>query len=147
VDYSIKKLSLTDVKLAKELIRLWQAEDGMQHSATPNVDYLADLLSRDSFHVYVALMDNVVVGGLSGYELPMFPEEVTEMFLYEIGVDEGHRKNGIASMLIDALKETCKIKGIKIIFVGTSTDNKPAIKLYKSTGGVMEEIPWFTYQL
>lgn len=77
----------------------------------------------------------------------MFKEEVREMFLYEIGVSENYRQRGIAGKLIGALKKTCVDTGIKIIFVGASFDNQPARQLYKTTGGEMEEIFWFTYNL
>ena len=143
----IKKLSSTDLLLAKQLITLWQTEDGILDPAVPGDSYLHDLLSNDSFHVFAALDGDRVIGGLTAYELSMYKEEVHEMFLYEIGVDENYRQKGIATKLIALLKKTCSEKGIKIIFVGTSFDNQPARQLYETTGGEMEEIPWFTYNL
>ena len=143
----IKKLSQSEISLAKELIILWEMEDGNLNPKIPNDNYLNDLLSKNSFHVFVALENNKVVGGLTAYELEMFPKEETEMFLYEIGVHENYRQKGIAAKLIEELKKICLEKNIKIIFVGTSTDNKPAQQLYTASGGEMEEIPWFTYNL
>jgi aminoglycoside 3-N-acetyltransferase I len=147
MDYIIKKLLPADLSLAKDLIMLWQAEDGDLHPTIPDDNYLHDLLSKTSFHVFVAMDDKRVIGGLTAYELPMYKEEVSEMFLYEIGVDESYRQKGIAIKLIDLLKETCIEKEIKIVFVGSSFDNQPARQLYQTTGAEMEEIPWFTYNL
>ena len=147
MNYAIKKLSSADVSLAKQLIMLWEEEDGVLNPVIPNDKYVEDLLSKDHFHVFVAMDEDVIIGGLTAYELPMFKEEINEMFLYEIGVEENYRQKGIAAKLIHSLKKTCIEKGIKIIFVGTSDDNRPAIQLYKATGGEMEEIPWFTYNL
>ena len=147
MDYIIKKVLPTDLQLAKQLITLWQTEDGYLNPLIPNDSYLHDLLSKDSFHFFVAMKDELVIGGLTAYELLMYKEEETEMFLYEIGVEENYRQKGIAIKLIESLKKTCVDKGIKIIFVGTSKDNQPAKQLYKTTGGEMEEIPWFTYNL
>jgi aminoglycoside 3-N-acetyltransferase I len=147
MNYIIKKLSPTDLSLAKQLIILWQTEDGDLNPIIPSDSYLDDLISKDSFHVFVAMKDKHIIGGLTAYELPMFKEEVKEMFLYEIGVDENYRQQGIATKLIDTLKKTCFEKDIKVIFVGTSIDNHAAKQLYKATGGEMEEIPWFTYNL
>ena len=147
MDYVIKKLLPADLAIAKQLIKLWQTEDGYLNPLIPNDNYLRDLLSKDSFHFFVAMKDELVIGGLTAYELLMYKEEETEMFLYEIGVEENYRQKGIAIKLIESLKRTCVEKGIKIIFVGTSTDNEPAKQLYKTTGGKMEEIPWFTYNL
>jgi len=145
--YTIQKLSRFNLSLAKELIRFWQTEDGIQNPMIPSDDYLNKLLSQDSFHVFVAVENEIIVGGLTAYELIMFPKEEVEMFLYEIGVHEDYRQKGIAAKLIENLKQLCVEKEIKVIFVGTSTDNEPAQKLYKATGGEMEVIPWFTYNL
>jgi aminoglycoside 3-N-acetyltransferase I len=126
---------------------LWNTQDGISDIPISNYKYLNDLLSKDDFHAFVALKDKLLIGGLTAYELPMFKEDVREMFLYEIGVDENYRQKGIAKELIDSLKRTCLDKGIKIIFVGTSLDNPAARQLYKSTSGEEEVTAWFTYNL
>ena len=84
--------------------------------------------------------------GLTAYELKMFKRETTEMFLYEIGVDEDHQQKGVATALIEFLKEICASKGIVEMFVGTEKDNIAARKLYATTGGVADEDSvWFNY--
>jgi len=143
----ITKLSAKDLHLAQQLILQWQEDDGVLDTPLPSNAYLQKLLASDTFHVYVAQEDGLVVGGLTAYELHMFPKEGTEMFLYEIGVQEQHRKKGIARQLVEHLKTTCKEKGIKTIFVGTEKDNEPAKKLYIATGGEFDTIAWFTYEL
>jgi len=141
------ELNENDLFFAKQFIQQLQVEDGMTDPVMPGDMYLHKLLSSDTSHVLVALENNIVVGGLTAYELSMFAREENEMFLYDITVTESHRQKGIAGKLIGLLKKICIDKGIKIIFVGTSTDSEPAIKLYKATGGDMEIIPWFTYNL
>ncbi len=145
--YTIKKLSPEDVSLAKQLFIYFQIDDGIENPIIPSDNYLGNLLSKGSFHVFVALEDNLVIGGITGYELEMYKESENEMFLYEIAVHENHRQNGIGSKLIGELKKLCVEKNISVMFVGTSTDNKAAIQLYKATGGEMELIPWFVYDL
>jgi aminoglycoside 3-N-acetyltransferase I len=145
--YEIKKLGAGDLSLARQFIAQLHVEDGAIDPIAPKDGYLANLLSSDTFHVFVALDGDRVAGGLSAYELQMFPKEEKEMFLYDIEVIAPYRQKGVATQLIDALKVTCRSKGIRIIFVGTSTDSEPAIELYKTTGGTMELIPWFTYNL
>lgn len=113
----------------------------------PSDKYLGDILSRDTFHVIVALSNGVVIGGLTAYELDMYKEGITEIFLYEIAVEPLYRRNGVAKELIESLKKVCVSKGIREMYVGTEKDNYPAIKLYKSTGGKVEEIAWFVYDL
>lgn len=147
MDYVIKKLTSTDTLQAQELVALWQAEDGITGVPIPRAHYLERLLKQDNFHAFVATFNNEVIGGITAYEMPMFTEETTELFLYEIGVREPHRQKGIARRLINALKEICHTKNITFIYVGTDKDNEAAKKLYTATGGKMEEIAWFVYDL
>jgi len=145
--YSLTQLKPDDLALAQELIQAWNLDEGGEKGKLPRAPYLKSLLKKDDFYVSVALVEGKVVGGLTGYELPMFDREVREMFLYEIGVIAAFRQHGIARALIEALKAYCHQRGITVIFVGTSLDNDAARKLYESTGGELEVIPWFTYEL
>jgi ribosomal protein S18 acetylase RimI-like enzyme len=70
------------------------------------------------------------------------------MFLYEIAVEPAYRKIGIAKALIGLLKTIGAAKGMKEMYVGTTSNNTAAMKLYKSTGGEAEaDVVWFVYQL
>ncbi|MEM1137797.1 MAG: GNAT family N-acetyltransferase [Bacteroidota bacterium] len=143
----IKKLGKNDQLLAKQLLEEWYKDDGQLNPSFPKEKYLSSLLNKEDFHAFVAVVNNLVVGGLTAYELPMFDVEANEMFLYEIGVSKAYRQKGIAKKLIEALREVCFSKEIKVIFVGTSMDNEVAKKLYETTGAEIEIIPWFTYNL
>lgn len=142
----IKKLNAEDVELAKELFLFFQVDDNVQHPVIPSDNYIHTLLSRHSFHVIIALQNGMVTGGLTAYELDMYKESVTEVFLYEIAVKPAYRKQGIGKRLIRFLKQSCAAKGIHEMYVGTEKNNLPAIKLYESTGGKEEKIAWFVYE-
>ena len=141
------KAGIEHLTQAKELINLWQLEDRVTTLDFPADNYLEKLLLSSSFHQYLALDDDKVIGGLTAYELPMFSKQESEMFLYEIGVEASYRKLGVATNLINALKKTCSEKAIHIIFVGTEADNTPAQKLYEASGAIEEDIAWFTYEV
>lgn len=147
MNFEIKKLTAADIQLAKDLFIFYQLDDGVEEPLIPSDKYLFNLLSRDTFYVIAALKNGVVAGGLTAYELDMYKEEAPEIFLYEIAVDPLYRRNGIAKELIASLKEICASKGINEMYVGTEKDNSAAIKLYKSTGGKMDEIAWFVYNI
>lgn len=147
MDYTIKKLLPTDADLAKALIETWHKDDGATQVIYPREKYLSKMLNKKSFHTYVALANNKVVGGLTAYEMDMFDTEETEMFLFEIGVNQAVRQQGIATALIEALKQTCTDKRITTIFVATSIDNEVAKKLYTNTGGALEITSFYTYTL
>ncbi len=147
MNYVIKKLAPADYEQAKELFHFYQVDDGVQEPVTPTNEYLQRMLQKDDFHVIVALHDNVVVGGVTGYELEMYKESVREMFLYEIATEPAHKRNGIGRALIEALKKICREKGMKEMYVGAMADNAPAINFYTNTGGKEEAVAWFVYDI
>ena len=144
---SIKKLSEKDLPLAKQLLEWFQVDDGIEHPVIPTDAYLTDLLSANSFHMLVAMDDAMLTGGLTAFEVPTYYQQGVEMFLYEIAVQEAYRQLGIATQLIEKLKDICSAKAIPVMYVGTEDDNVPARKLYAKTGGDLEDVAWFTYQL
>ncbi|HZY36535.1 MAG TPA: GNAT family N-acetyltransferase [Mucilaginibacter sp.] len=147
MDFAVNRLTSADIDLAKQLFWFFQEDDGISRPVIPTDDYLRDLLSKDYFHVLVALYGDILIGGVTGYELTMYKREIKEMFLYEIAVKPTFREKGVAKALIERLKHVCKEKGIEEMYVGTSTPNKAAMALYASTGGEQEpDIAWFVYQ-
>ena len=145
--FEIKELDFCDIALAKQLFLFFQIDDGVENPTAASDEYLKNLLSRDDFHVIVALENGKIIGGLTAYELVKYKREVKEMFLYEIGVEPAYRRKGIAAELIEFLKRICGEKGIKEMFVGALASNSPAINLYKATGGIGEEVIEFDYEL
>lgn len=143
---TIKHLTATDLPLAKALLRRWAEDDGKPNARLPADRYLEQLLSRPDFHVFVALDGERVIGGASAYELPMFGREITELFLYEIGVEEAYRRRGVAANLVEAIKELCAEKGLPVMFVATEAENRPAKALYEKTGGELEEVAMYVYE-
>lgn len=142
----IKKLRSNEITLAKELMMMFGFDDESEDQTFSSDEYLRKMLERDDFHVIVALENETLIGGLTAYEMKMFKRETTEMFLYEIEVDEPFHRRGIGKALIENLKEICLEKGIDQMFVGTEKDNLPARKLYAATGGIADEDSvWFNY--
>ena len=146
--YETRKLNPNDINLAKELFLFFQIDDGVVNPTLGSDEYLRDLLSRNDFHVIVALQNETIIGGLVGYELAKYKEETTVMFLYEIGVRLSFRRKGIATKMIDCLKEICGEKAVSKVFVVTERDNKPAKKLYEATDGIEDQnVICFNYKI
>ena len=97
---------------------------------TPQVALLDD--PRTVF--LVAERDGEVVGFVFGYVLPRRHGNATELFVYELGVDEAHRRQGIARQLLEAL-----LDGQEESFVLTEPDNEAANAVYRSLGGKRSE--------
>ena len=108
-------------------------------------EYLAD--SRNM--LLFAFEGSEALGFLRGTELLQLDSRRKQMFLYDIGVDEGYRRRGVGKALITALLRDCRERGFEEVFVFTDPANLPAVSLYQSTGAVTETPAdrMFVYQL
>ncbi len=62
------------------------------------------------------------------------PDKGTEMFLYELAVDEGSRGQGIGAALVDALRSLAEERGCYGMWVMTDHDNEAARRTYGAAG-------------
>jgi aminoglycoside 3-N-acetyltransferase I len=108
----------------------------------PDDSYLARLLAGDNFVALAAFDGLRVVGGLAAYVLPKFEQARAELYIYDLAVDEAHRRRGVATALIEALKSLAAARGIYVIFVQADRGDDAAIALY-TTLGVREDVLHF----
>ncbi len=111
-------------------------------SAQPSKDYLKRLLGSDHFIALVALKNGLVVGGLTAYELLKFEQERSEIYIYDLAVSASHRRKGIATALIQELKQIAAVRAAYVIFVQADIGDLPAISLYTKLG-VREDVLHF----
>jgi ribosomal protein S18 acetylase RimI-like enzyme len=93
----------------------------------------ARFLADPDHHLLVAYDRERPVGFVSGIELT-HPDKGTEMFLYELGVDEAARRQGIGRALVEALGARARERGCYGMFVLTDDDNAAARATYRSAG-------------
>ncbi|MBA3512450.1 MAG: AAC(3)-I family aminoglycoside N-acetyltransferase [Sphingomonas sp.] len=108
-------------------------------SARPSEEYLRRLLGSDRFIALAAIEegaaeDFAVVGGLAAYVLDKFEQERSEVYIYDLAVAEPHRRAGIATALIEALKPIAAQRGAHVIFVQADRVDGPAVALYSKLG-------------
>ncbi len=108
----------------------------------PSAAYLERLLGSDYFIAIAALQDSEVVGGIAAYELIKFDQERSEIYIYDLAVAATHRRQGIATALIQDLKKIAKVRGAYVVYVQADIDDEPAIVLYTKLG-VREEVLHF----
>jgi ribosomal protein S18 acetylase RimI-like enzyme len=100
-------------------------------------DATARFLDEDGHHLLVAYEDEQPVGFVTGVEVT-HPDKGTEMFLYELAVDEPFRRRGIGRALVERLAERARAAGCYGMWVLTDEDNEAARATYEGTGGVPE---------
>jgi aminoglycoside 3-N-acetyltransferase I len=77
-----------------------------------------------------------VIGGLAAYELRKFEQERSEIYIYDLAVSTAHRRQGVATALIQELKNIAAGRGAYVIFVQADTgpEDEAAIALYSKLG-------------
>jgi aminoglycoside 3-N-acetyltransferase I len=100
------------------------------------------LLGSDYFIALAALKNGLVVGGIAAYELHKFEQERSEIYIYDLAVAAAHRREGIATALIQELKNIAVARGAYVIFVQADIGDAPAIELYTKLGA-REEVLHF----
>lgn len=97
-----------------------------------------DCFEDPDMNVIVAVKDDVISGfaivqaiskPLSTYNLPRSFYHVEEF-----GVDEDHRREGVATALVDFMKRDAKIKGLKKIELDMWEFNQGAMRFYEQVG-------------
>lgn len=144
MQFHIKHLAPGDALLLQQLTLLFA---NVFETGTPasSITYLQNLLERPGFVVYVTLCDGEVVAGLTAYELPMYSAGVSEMFIYDIAVLPAYQRKGLGKMLLSALKDHCRQRGIKEMFVPAHETDTHALDFYRSAGGVGERVVHFNF--
>ena len=134
---SIHQLTPDDLALMEALLTTFgEAFDEVETYGKnrPGGEYLQRLLGSDYFIALAALKGNEVVGGLAAYELKKFEQERCEIYIYDLAVAVAHRRQGVATALIQELKNIALERGAYVIFVQADIADEPAIELYTKLG-------------
>jgi aminoglycoside 3-N-acetyltransferase I len=137
VNLTIQQIVPEDVGLMEALLTTFGEafEDVETYNGNrPSPDYLRQLLKSDYFIAIAALKADKVVGGIAAYELKKFEQERSEIYIYDLAVSAAHRREGIATALIQKLKAIAADRGAYVIFVQADIDDDPAIELYTKLG-------------
>lgn len=141
----IRQLGRDDVALFRALLVTFGTafdDPDTYTRAQPGDAYLGQLLGGDSFVALAALREGTVVGGLAAYELRKFEQERSEVYIYDLAVAAGHRRQGIATALIAKLKDIAHARGAYVVFVQADYVDAPAVALYTKLG-IREDVLHF----
>jgi aminoglycoside 3-N-acetyltransferase I len=144
-DTQVRVLGPDDPACLREMLSMFGRafDDLATYTARqPDDAYLRRLLASPTFVSVAALSGGRVVGGIAAYVLPKFEQARSEMYLYDLAVDERHRRQGIATGMIAALQAYAAEHGIYVLFVQADHGDDPAIALYQKLG-VREDVLHF----
>lgn len=150
MQYEVRKLLPAETGLAKQLFILFEKvfnDANISADELPDDDYLAGLLSQKNFHVFAAIAEGNVVGGITVYEMPLYMKKEKELYLYDLAVDAAYRRRGIAIALIEDLKSYSAANNISTIFVEALADEPEAIAFYTAAGAQMENVRHFNFYI
>jgi aminoglycoside 3-N-acetyltransferase I len=135
--YRTKRVTAAETALLRQLNDLFAEafdDPSTYRDAPPSDEYLERALAKDDLVVVVALAGGEVVGGLVAYELAKLEREWSEIYIYDLAVAEPHRRRGIATRLIDHLRDIARVRGAWVIYVQADYGDEPAIRLYTKLG-------------
>ena len=118
VRFSIRQLASDEVALMEALLTTFgKAFDEVEtySAARPSRAYLKRLLRSDYFIALAALKNDSAVGGIAAYELHKFEQQRSEIYIYDLAVAAAHRREGIATALIQKLKKIAAARGAYVI--------------------------------
>jgi aminoglycoside 3-N-acetyltransferase I len=143
--YTIFRLQPTHLAEFRALNALFatEFEDPAHYASAPPPDaYASEQLANPAVIALLAQAGNEAVGALVAYVLPKLEQARSEVYIYDLAVKQSHRRQGIATALIEALKPIARAYGAWVIDVQADYGDEPAIALYNKLGS-MEEVMHF----
>jgi ribosomal protein S18 acetylase RimI-like enzyme len=114
--------------------------------APPQPDATSRFLAQDHSHLLIAYVGDQPAGFVSGVETT-HPDKGTEMFLYELGVDDAFLRRGIGTALVEALKALAAERGCYAMWTGTAAGDTAAQATYTKAGGAIDDGAFVSWEL
>ena len=108
-------------------------------------DYLDRLLGRGDFWALAAVVNDVIVGGLTAHTLPLTRSATSELFIYDLAVQPDYQRQGVGRRLVTELRSQAAALGIGTVFVPADDEDAHAIAFYRSIGGTASSVTFFTF--
>ena len=135
----IIKLNHHDTSRFMEVIRLFEHVFEMKNFKMPPEDHLKQLLEKPEFHVFAALNEEKVIGGLTAYTLEQYYATKPLAYIYDLAINQSFQRKGIGGELIEAFKSFCQKEGFEEVFVQADRIDQHAVDFYRKTNPTEEE--------
>ncbi|WP_233417253.1 GNAT family N-acetyltransferase [Halovulum marinum] len=116
------------------------ADEVFDHAIDPA--RLATYLATPEVVLFVAVADGQVVAQGRGVAIPN-PDGPPVMFLENLGTSPDYRRQGLATRLLQAVRDWGRAQGCREFWVATETENAGAVAFYRTLG--LRETPLLMY--
>jgi aminoglycoside 3-N-acetyltransferase I len=131
-----------DLRAANALFREVFAHEYGYDGPEPGEEYARQLLADPGFVMLIAERDGDPAGAIAGYELRKYEAERSEYYIYDLAVREEHRRQGVATALMEAVGEIAAERGAWVVMIQADPVDAPAVALYDKLG-TREEVLHF----
>jgi len=97
----------------------------------PDLKDISSFYKKGSGNFWIALFENKVVGTIGQIDFGNDQVALRKMFVHR---DHRGKEKGVAQLLLDELKNWCKQKKVKSIFLGTIDTMHAAHRFYEKNG-------------
>ena len=138
ITYTVKELKLSDRELLDRILTQFQPDwhDDLAPGATGSLAFVAD----SATFAFGAFLGADTVGYAWGYRLRL-PTGRKSLLLHDIEVAEEHRRQGLGSLLLQAVLNLGKREGCTQMWLVTERANQAANDLYEGSGGHAPSAP------
>ncbi|MES2617390.1 MAG: GNAT family N-acetyltransferase [Bacteroidota bacterium] len=148
MNIQIKKLNKDDLFEFVQLIKVFEEVFEMQSFEIPINNHLQNLLNKQDFFVFVAIIDTQVIGGLTAYTLEQYYSSKPLAYVYDLAVNKKLQRQGIGKLLMEAICNYCNENGFEEVFVQADRVDDYALAFYRKTMPTAEEdVSHFYYTL
>jgi aminoglycoside 3-N-acetyltransferase I len=133
----VARLNPDDAEYFRDMLAVFAAgfnEDETYLGNQPDDHYIKARLADPNFIALVAKDAVGVFGALTGYVLHKFEQARSELYIYDLAVLESHRRQGIATALIERTQEIARDIGAYVIIIQADYGDVPATTLYSKLG-------------
>ena len=97
---------------------------------------LPTMLTKEDYHLLVAIIDDQVIGFIGFVQMKMFEADEDYIRILALVVDEGARRQGIGQGLLQRVKDFAKLRGIRNLAVnsGITSEREAAHAFYENEG-------------